>query len=257
MICGIRNSLNSLCSHVRRFGYSDRSFSIEGGQRSGSGQGLFILKTPDGQRLFEDIQLRIRSLKSSSPSDSSSCATVAALPPEGGEGNCTGGVKGQPPIPPRMHPPLNGENGHFGMTSSSNKRSAKTKDKKDECQGQMTESSARMEEEEEEEGVTTGVEGQPKISVVLSLLRSLEGTDRYKDAHDQLYASGDPDSGLGHAIYSRISLRGSVSQASPPRPAKTTENPYGEVLVSLRKQEKREDLKMEEKRTKNKNMFHK
>lgn len=245
---------------MRRFGYSDRSFSIEGGQRSGSGRGLFILKTSDGQKLFEDVQLRIRTLKSSSPSDNNSCATAAAtLPAEGDEGGSwTGGFKGQPPIPPRViHPPLYDAN---GMTSSS-PRTNSPKTKRNIGQGQMTRSSSGEEEEEEEEKRTDEgrmtKEGQPRISEVLSRLRSLETTGRH--GNDPASAD-DPDLDPYYVTYSRISLRGSAGgQATPSRPAsKTTENPYGEVLVSLRKQE-RKSLKTEEKnrKTKNKNTSHK
>lgn len=52
-------------SHVRRFGYSDRTFTIEGGQRSGPGEGLFILKNCEGRALFNEVQEKIRLLRQS------------------------------------------------------------------------------------------------------------------------------------------------------------------------------------------------
>lgn len=76
-------------SHVRRFGYSDRTFTIEGGQRSGPGEGLFILKNCEGHALFSEVQEKIRLLKQpcdEGPSPSSpvagACSRNGAPPTE-------------------------------------------------------------------------------------------------------------------------------------------------------------------------------
>lgn len=54
-----------LYSQVRRFGLSNGTFMIEGGQRSEQGEGLFIFKNCDGRQLFEAVQERICQLKKS------------------------------------------------------------------------------------------------------------------------------------------------------------------------------------------------
>lgn len=83
---------------MRRFGYSDRTFTIEGGQRSGPGEGLFILKNCEGHALFIEVQEKIRLLrepfddgqspKSPAVGDSSrNGPSLLGAPPTGKQGN--------------------------------------------------------------------------------------------------------------------------------------------------------------------------
>lgn len=55
--------------HIRRFGYSERSLTIEGGSKCGIGQGLFIFKTDRGNQLMDAINERMKLCRSQPEGD--------------------------------------------------------------------------------------------------------------------------------------------------------------------------------------------
>lgn len=55
--------------HIRRFGYSERSLTIEGGSKCGIGQGLFIFKTDKGNQLMDAINERMKLCRSQPEDD--------------------------------------------------------------------------------------------------------------------------------------------------------------------------------------------
>ena len=48
--------------HVRRFGYSDQTFTVEGGSRCGSGEGLFIFEKCSGREIMNEVTERMKAI---------------------------------------------------------------------------------------------------------------------------------------------------------------------------------------------------
>lgn len=181
--------------NIRRFGYSEKSLTIEGGSKCGIGVGLFIFKADEGKQLMAVINDRMRMCKEQSEEEYSYISfKEAAIPPDSPVTPPTGG---NPPMKPDQPSP--------SRTSTLGK--ANSVDKPVPPKKAVKPSVGRL-----VGGESKSQESQVKMSEVLQHLSEKPTAKIQKE--DEVYG------------YNHLNLKNMT-----PKVSQENENPYGEQLI--------------------------